>query len=98
MEVDAASIPLGNSYTTSIALNVLISSQLKTSNRNQETMPPPDEDVEDGGGREAGEEGGRQMSLSTTLDNCVIFEEFIKELGAILSARRGLRIDPMSFV
>jgi hypothetical protein len=61
-------------------------------------MPPPDDSVGGDGGREAGEEGGRQMSLSTTLDNCVILEEFIKELGAILSARRGLGIVSVSFV
>ena len=47
-------------------------------------------------GKEEGEEG-RKVSLSTILDNCIVLEEFIKELVAVISARRALGIDAISF-
>lgn len=37
----------------------------------------------------------QSISLSMVLDNAVILEESIKELGAILSARKSLGIDPV---
>lgn len=37
------------------------------------------------------------VSLSTVLDNCIILEEFIKELVGLLSARRALGIDEVVF-
>jgi hypothetical protein len=98
-EVEAVPSPVGKSYTTSIALNRSTSSQNTTSTGYQDTAPPTNDSTERGGKREAGGEGvGRKMSLNTTLDNCIILEEFIKELVAIVSARRALGIDPVSFV
>ncbi|WVR06313.1 hypothetical protein IAU60_003343 [Kwoniella sp. DSM 27419] len=40
----------------------------------------------------------RQVSLSTILDNCVILEEFIKELVALIRARRALGVDQVEFL
>jgi hypothetical protein len=42
-------------------------------------------------------EEGRKMSLSTILDNCIILEEFVKELIGAINARRALGIDSVSF-
>jgi hypothetical protein len=42
-------------------------------------------------------EEGRKMSLSTILDNCIILEEFVKELIGVINARRALGIDRVSF-
>ncbi|CAH7667957.1 Retinoic acid induced 16-like protein-domain-containing protein [Phakopsora pachyrhizi] len=40
----------------------------------------------------------KKISLSMLLDNVVVLEEAIKELGAILSARKSLGIDPVRFL
>jgi hypothetical protein len=95
-EVDAVPSPVGKSYTSTIALNRSTSSQNTTSTGIQDTLLP----THDTTSREAEEVGGegRKMSLNTTLDNCIILEEFIKELVAIISARRALGIDPVSFI
>ncbi|WVF69213.1 hypothetical protein IAT40_003989 [Kwoniella sp. CBS 6097] len=39
-----------------------------------------------------------RVKLSVILDNCVILEEFIKELVAVITARRALGIDQVGFV
>ncbi|OCF72895.1 hypothetical protein I204_06124 [Kwoniella mangroviensis CBS 8886] len=44
------------------------------------------------------QEGPKKISLNVVLDNCVILEEFIKELVAIITARRALGIDQVGFV
>jgi hypothetical protein len=46
-------------------------------------------------GRDA---GPRRVSLSQVLDNCVILEEFLKELVAVITARRALGVDQVGFV
>lgn len=38
------------------------------------------------------------VSLSIILDNIIILEEFIKELGAIITVRKSLGIDPVRFI
>jgi hypothetical protein len=53
-----------------------------------------DEDHED----EVKEGGRRRVSLSTALDNCIILEEFCKELVGVISARRALGVDEVSFL
>jgi hypothetical protein len=52
-----------------------------------------DEDHED----EEKEDGRERVSLSTALDNCIILEEFCKELVGVISARRALGVDEVSF-
>jgi len=96
-EVDAVPSPIGKSYTSAGALTRSTSSQNTTSTGNQETVSAADENSS---GNEEREEivGRRKMSLNTTLDNCIILEEFIKELVAVISARRALGIDPVSFI
>jgi len=97
-EVDAVPSPIGKSYTSAIALNRSTSSQNTTSTGNEDTLAPTDNSAQRAGKSEVeGEREGRRMSLNTTLDNCIILEEFIKELVAIISARRALGIDPVSF-
>jgi len=97
-EVDAVPSPIGKSYTTSVALNRSTSSQNTTSTRDQDTVPLAYKTTERASKSGAEGEGERRkMSLNTTLDNCIILEEFIKELVAIISARRALGIDPVSF-
>jgi hypothetical protein len=44
-------------------------------------------------GDEAEEEEERSVSLSAVLDNVVILEEFIKEIVALIAARRALGVD-----
>lgn len=39
----------------------------------------------------------RKVSLSRVLDNCIILEEFIKELVGLINARRALGIDEVKF-
>jgi hypothetical protein len=90
--------PIGKSYTTSLALNRSTSSQNTTSTGIEETVPATSNITQRTGNRDAEERVGRKMSLNTTLDNCMILEEFIKELVAIISARRALGIDPASFI
>jgi len=96
-EVDAVPSPIGKSYTSAVALTRSTSSQNTTSTGNQETVTATYENSS--GNKQSEEERkGRKMSLNTTLDNCIILEEFIKELVAIISARRALGIDPVSFI
>lgn len=45
----------------------------------------------------ADSETTRQVGLSTVLDNIIILEEFIKELVALVNARRSLGIDRVRF-
>ena len=40
----------------------------------------------------------KQVTLSVVLDNCVILEEFLKEIVSVIWARRALSIDHVSFV
>ncbi|WWC62610.1 uncharacterized protein I303_105207 [Kwoniella dejecticola CBS 10117] len=53
------------------------------------------DDVQEG---DKGEDGPRKVNLNLILDNCVILEEFIKELVAIITARRAMGIDQVGFV
>jgi hypothetical protein len=96
-EVEAVPSPIGKSHTPAVALTRSTSSQNTTSTGNQDITPLPD-DTTSRNGKGEGEGGGRKMSLNTTLDNYIILEEFIKELVAIISARRALGIDPVSFI
>lgn len=96
-EVDAVPSPIGKSYTSAGALTRSTSSQYTTLTGNQETVPATD-DISSGVEDREEIRGGRKMSLNTTLDNCIILEEFIKELVAVISARRALGIDPVSFI
>ena len=97
-EVDAVPSPIGKSYTSTITLNRSTSSQNTTSTGDLERVPPSNEIWPNPGNKNSLIGGGRKMSLNTTLDNCIILEEFIKELVAIISARRALGIDPVSFI
>jgi hypothetical protein len=99
-EVEAVPSPIGKSYISTMALNRSASSQNTTSTGDQETVAPIHDTMNSADKREAvgGEDERRKMSLNTTLDNCIILEEFIKELVAVISARRGLGIDPVSFI
>jgi len=47
---------------------------------------------------ESKENGTKSISLSVVLDNCVVLEEFLKEIVSIITARRALGIDPVGFV
>lgn len=42
--------------------------------------------------------GPRKVTLSSVLDNCVVLEEFLKEIVAVITARRALGVDQVSFV
>lgn len=42
--------------------------------------------------------GPRMVGLSQVLDNCVVLEEFLKEVVAVISARRALGVDQVGFV
>lgn len=42
--------------------------------------------------------GPKRVTLSSILDNCVILEEFLKEIVAIITARRALGVDQVGFV
>jgi hypothetical protein len=42
--------------------------------------------------------GPKKVTLSSVLDNCVVLEEFLKEIVAVITARRALGIDQVSFV
>ena len=44
------------------------------------------------------EEGPKTVTLSSVLDNCVILEEFLKEVVGVITARRALGIDQVGFV
>ena len=44
------------------------------------------------------EDGPKRVTLSSVLDNCVILEEFLKEMVAVITARRALGIDQVGFV
>ncbi|ORX40138.1 Retinoic acid induced 16-like protein-domain-containing protein [Kockovaella imperatae] len=39
-----------------------------------------------------------RVTLSSVLDNCVILEEFLKEIVAVITARRALGVDQVGFV
>jgi hypothetical protein len=39
-----------------------------------------------------------RTSLSAVLDNCIVLEELIKELVALITARRALGIDQVGFI
>ena len=41
--------------------------------------------------------GPRRVTLSSVLDNCVILEEFLKEIVAVITARRALGVDQVDF-
>ena len=43
------------------------------------------------------EESTKTVSLSVVLDNCVILEEYLKEIVSVITARRALGIDPVRF-
>ncbi|WVQ80678.1 hypothetical protein IAT38_002783 [Cryptococcus sp. DSM 104549] len=43
-------------------------------------------------------DGPQKVSLSRILDNCVILEEFLKEVVAVITARRALGVDQVGFV
>ncbi|WWD18437.1 hypothetical protein CI109_102889 [Kwoniella shandongensis] len=47
---------------------------------------------------EEGQQGTKTVSLSTILDNCVILEEFLKEIVAVITARRALGIDQVGYI
>ena len=55
---------------------------------------------EDERGREKADraEGPKKVTLSTVLDNCVILEEFLKEVVSVIVARRALGIDQVGFL
>ncbi|WVW84716.1 hypothetical protein I302_106751 [Kwoniella bestiolae CBS 10118] len=55
-------------------------------------------EMDEGDTRRKQEDGPKKVSLNTILDNCVILEEFIKELVAIITARRAMGIDQVGFV
>jgi hypothetical protein len=38
------------------------------------------------------------VGMSQVLDNCVVLEEFLKEVVAVISARRALGVDQVGFV
>jgi hypothetical protein len=97
-EVEAVPSPVGKSYTSTIPLNRSTSSQNTTSTGDLERVPPSNEISQNPSNKNALGGAGRKMSLNTTLDNCIILEEFIKELVAIISARRALGIDPVSLM
>lgn len=42
--------------------------------------------------------GPKKVTLSSVLDNCVVLEEFLKEIVAVITARRALGVDQVSFV
>ncbi len=44
------------------------------------------------------EDRPRQVGLSAVLDNCVILEEFLKEIISVITARRALGIDQVGFI
>jgi hypothetical protein len=44
------------------------------------------------------EESPKQVTLSSVLDNCVILEEFLKEIVAVITVRRTLGIDQVGYV
>ena len=52
---------------------------------------------ETGTTREPKEIGTTKVSLSTVLDNCVILEEFLKEIVSVIMARRALGIDQVDY-
>jgi hypothetical protein len=55
-----------------------------------------DNDNDDNGERKP--MGPRMVGLSQVLDNCVVLEEFLKEVVAVISARRALGVDQVGFV
>jgi hypothetical protein len=93
-EVEAVPSPMRGIYQT-IPLDRSTSSK----STGQETLASSAHTnaVMGGIGEGEGARTGRKMSLSMTLDNCIILEEFIKELVAVISTRRALGIDPVSF-
>lgn len=42
--------------------------------------------------------GPTRVTLSSVLDNCVVLEEFLKEVVAVITARRALGVDQVGFV
>ncbi|WRT67743.1 uncharacterized protein IL334_004715 [Kwoniella shivajii] len=48
--------------------------------------------------RSIGDKLPKKVSLSVILDNCVLLEEFIKELVAIITVRRAIGIDQVGFI
>jgi len=54
--------------------------------------------AEQGASADAAEDGPKRVTLSSVLDNCVILEEFLKEMVAVITARRALGIDQVGFV
>ena len=97
-EVEAVPSPIEKSYTSSTALTRSTSSQNMTSTRNEASIPATYETSQRSGRSKAegGQGEGRKMSFNTTLDNCIILEDFIKELLIIMSARRAFGIAPVS--
>jgi hypothetical protein len=57
-----------------------------------------DDDIDDDADDERKPMGPRMVGLSQVLDNCVVLEEFLKELVAVVTARRALGVDQVGFV
>ncbi|WWC70800.1 uncharacterized protein I206_104752 [Kwoniella pini CBS 10737] len=49
-------------------------------------------------GRQGKGKGPKKVSLNVILDNCIILEEFIKEIVAIITARRAMGIDQVALI
>jgi hypothetical protein len=50
------------------------------------------------GGGGAAVQVPKKVTLSSVLDNCVILEEFLKEIVAVITARRSLGVDQVGYL
>jgi len=81
---------LANTTNTTITTNTGLSDPI--------TLDKDKDNDNDGEGERQKEKEKIKISLSDTLDNCIILEEFIKELVSVIAARKALGIDPVSFL
>ena len=100
VDLDAvSSVPIVTGPWSPARVSPNLAQQLKLNSTQNERQTSSISTIEDGRKVETREEERtKTVTLSMVLDNCVILEEYLKEVVSVITARRALGIDQVGFI